>query len=105
MIEEIPNEIQYRFPTKFSCFDYWYSTNELNIVYSVDQNAYQIKFGNASIHKISLYVMAKKIGINDNITITYPSKRTCNPESNGGVAIMKLNNHTICIWQDWIIII
>ncbi len=44
MIKEIPYEGQNRIQTKFSILDRLYSTIELNVVPSVDQNAYRLDF-------------------------------------------------------------
>lgn len=54
-------------------------TSELNVVTSVDQDAYRPDFQNAPTQTISLHAVAKKAGTNNKVAITYLCKKPCNP--------------------------
>ena len=81
MIKEIPHEGRHKLQTKFGILDRLYSTSELNVVPSADQEAYRLDFQNASTKTISPHAVAKKVGTSNKVAITCLCKKSCNPRS------------------------
>ncbi len=53
-----------------------YPTSGLNVVPSIDHDAYRTDFQNFSTQTISLHALGKKVGTNNKIAITYLCKRS-----------------------------
>ncbi len=77
MIKSIPYEGRHQIKTKFRILDRLYSTGELNVIPSVNQDSYRKDFLGALTKLITLHTVAAKIGINNKVAVSCNCKKSC----------------------------
>ena len=81
MIKSLPHGGPHQIQTKFGILDRLYSTGELNVIPSVNQDGYRKDFLGALTKLITLHTVAAKIDTSNKVAVSCNCKKSCTFQS------------------------